>query len=59
MNKQIRIGFSEAEVDVILKLTSAEVVKQIHHKVSDPILVEVMMKATKAKEKFNSKERKE
>jgi len=59
MNKQIRISVSEAEVDILLKLTTAEVVRQIHHQASDTTLVGVMVKATKAKEKFNSKERKD
>lgn len=53
MNK-VRIGLSEPEVDAFLKLGSAELVKQLRHNASDPILTGGVMKLVKVKEKFNA-----
>ncbi|MGA2669989.1 MAG: hypothetical protein ABSF21_01010 [Dehalococcoidia bacterium] len=54
MNKRVRIGLSEAVVDVFLKLGSAELVRQLHHNAGDPVLTEGVMQLVKANEKFNA-----
>jgi len=54
MSKTVRVSLSEAEIDVLLKVGSEELLRQVHHHFSDPLLVGIQMKAVKAKEKFNA-----
>lgn len=52
MVKRVRVGFSEAQINVLLKLSSGELLRQITHNTADPVLTEVTMKIVRAKEKF-------
>lgn len=52
MGKQVRPSFSELQINVLLRLTSMELLRQITHNTTDPVMAEVAMKVVKAKEKF-------
>ena len=52
MAKQVRPSFSELQINVLLRLTSMELLRQITHNAIDPVMAEVAMKVVKAKEKF-------
>jgi len=52
MNKRVRVGLSEAHINVLLRLSSAELLRQINHNATDTLMAEVAMKMVKAKEKF-------
>jgi len=54
VNKAVRVSLSEAEIDVLLKVGAAELLRQVHKNYTDPLLVRIQMKAVKAKEKFNA-----
>jgi len=52
MNKNTRVSLSEAHINVLLRLSSAELLRQINHNDTDTLMAEVTMKMVKAKEKF-------
>ena len=52
MIKSTRVSFSEAQINVLLRLTSTELLRQITHKAIDPLTAETAMRMVRAKEKF-------
>jgi len=50
--KSVRVSLSEAQINILLRLSSAELLRQITHKAIDPMIAETAMKIVKAKEKF-------
>jgi hypothetical protein len=52
MNKQVRVGLSEAQINVLMNLCSVELQRQISHKAIDPLTAETTMRIVRAKEKF-------
>jgi len=52
MNKRVRVSLSEAHINVLLRLSAAELFRQINHNGTDTLTAEVTMKMVKAKEKF-------
>ena len=51
-----RIEFSKGEIEALLHVSSQELVRQIHRRVFDPELTNVVKKAAKCLHKFNQNE---
>ena len=50
--KTVRVSLTEAHINILLNLTSKELLRQITHKAIDPLTAETSMRIVKAKEKF-------
>lgn len=50
--KVVRVSLSEAHVNVLLRLASTELLREITHKSIDPVMGETAMRIVRAKEKF-------
>ena len=48
----VRVSLTEAHINILLNLTSKELLRQITHKAIDPLTAETSMRIVKAKEKF-------
>ena len=51
-----RIEFSKGEIKALLRVTSQELVREIHHHAIDPELTNVVKKAAQCLHKFNENE---
>jgi hypothetical protein len=52
MIKSVRVSLSEAHINILVRLTSMELLRQITHKSIDPLMGETAMKVVRAKERF-------
>ena len=50
--KTVRVSFSEAHINILLKVTSTELLRQITHHYIDEVMGETAMRIVRAKEKF-------